>query len=59
DCGFCIRVCPYTKPNTLFHRLIRFYISKNPVNQRIALFFDDLLYGKKIPIPNTNENTFF
>ena len=30
DCGFCIRVCPYTKPNTLFHKLARFYIKRNP-----------------------------
>jgi len=51
DCGFCIRVCPYTKPDTLIHRLVRFYISRNPINQRIALFLDDLFYGRKIPIP--------
>lgn len=48
DCGFCIRVCPYTKPDTLIHRLVRFYISRNPVNQRIALFMDDLFY-KRFP----------
>jgi len=54
DCGFCIRVCPYTKPNTLLHRLVRFYISRNPINQRIALFFDDLLYGRRLPRPRGN-----
>jgi ferredoxin len=47
DCGFCIRVCPYTKPDTLVHRLVRFYISRNPVNQRIALLMDDLFYKRK------------
>jgi reductive dehalogenase len=46
DCGLCIRVCPYTKPDTLLHKLIRFYISRNSLNQRFALFFDDLLYGR-------------
>jgi ferredoxin len=52
DCGFCIGVCPYTKPDTLIHKLVRFYISRNPVNQRIALFLDDLFYGrKKVPGP--------
>lgn len=51
DCGFCIRVCPYTKPNTFIHKLVRFYVSRNSFNQRIALFFDDLFYGRKIPIP--------
>ena len=47
DCGFCIRVCPYTKPDTLMHKLVRFYISRNGLNQRIALFMDDLFYGRK------------
>jgi len=59
DCGFCIRVCPYTKPYTLFHKLVRFYISRNPLNQRIALFFDDFLYGRKIPVPEKNSSGFF
>ncbi|MCK4766177.1 MAG: 4Fe-4S dicluster domain-containing protein [Candidatus Aminicenantes bacterium] len=47
DCGLCISVCPYTKPDTLVHKLVRFYVSRNPVNQRLALFFDDLLYGRR------------
>jgi len=54
DCGFCIKVCPYAKPNNLFHRIIRFYISRNPLNQRLALFFDDLLLGRKFKIPKKN-----
>lgn len=53
DCGFCIRVCPYTKPDTFIHKLVRWYISRNPINQRIALFMDDLFYGRNIPIPKT------
>lgn len=54
DCGFCIRVCPYTKPNTLMHKLVRFYISRNALNQRIALFLDDLFYSRKQPIADKN-----
>lgn len=54
DCGFCIRVCPYTKPNTLMHKLVRFYISRNKLNQRIALFLDDLFYGRKPPLADGN-----
>lgn len=57
DCAFCIRVCPYTKPNTLLHKLVRFYISRNPINQQIALRMDDLFYGrhKKIPAKNPKK----
>jgi reductive dehalogenase len=50
DCGVCISVCPYTKPNTLFHRLARFYVSRNRLNQRVGLFVDDLLYGPRIKL---------
>ena len=56
DCGFCIAVCPYTKPDTFIHKLVRFYISRNPVNQYIALLMDDLFYGRKKPIPAATEN---
>ena len=56
DCGFCIRVCPYTKPNTLFHKLVRFYITRNPVNQKIALLMNNIMYGKKIKPPTKNPN---
>jgi len=59
DCGFCIRVCPYTKPDTLIHKLVRFYISRNVVNQRIALFMDDLFYGRKHPIAKKNPVKMF
>ncbi len=51
DCGFCIRVCPYTKPDTFVHKLVRFYISRNWINQRIALLMDDVFYGRKLPVP--------
>ena len=54
DCGFCIRVCPYTKPNTLMHKLVRLYITRNALNQQIALFFDDLFYGRKLPLADKN-----
>ncbi len=59
DCGLCIAVCPYTKPDTLIHKLVRFYISRNVINQRIALFMDDLLYGRKKSISKVNPKQIF
>jgi reductive dehalogenase len=59
DCGFCIGVCPYTKPDTFLHKLVRFYISRNPINQRIALFMDDLFYGRKKSISPKNPAKIF
>lgn len=58
DCGFCIRVCPYTKPNTLIHKLVRWYISRNPINQHIALLMDDFFYGRSFPIPHQKPKHF-
>ncbi len=59
DCGLCIGVCPYTKPDTLIHKLVRLYISRNALNQKIALFMDDLLYGRYKKIPKTNPDPVF
>ena len=59
DCGMCISVCPYTKPDFLVHRLVRFYISRNCINQRIALFMDDLLYGRRKKIRKNNPDPIF
>ncbi len=59
DCGLCIGVCPYTKPDTLIHKFVRFYISRNAINQRIALFMDDFLYGRIKKIHKTNPTNIF
>lgn len=59
DCGFCIRVCPYSKKDTLVHRLIRAYIARNPVNQRIALVMDDLFYGRKFRLKTSHDQKKF
>ena len=59
DCGLCIAVCPYTKPDTLIHKFVRFYISRNILNQKIALFMDDLMYGRQKKIPRKNPEKIF
>jgi reductive dehalogenase len=47
DCSICLAVCPYSKPDTFYHRVLRFFIRRNPLARRLALFLDNLLYGKK------------
>ncbi|NOZ13962.1 MAG: 4Fe-4S dicluster domain-containing protein [Acidobacteria bacterium] len=54
DCAVCIRSCPFSKPDTPVHRIIRAYIRKNPINQRLALLGDDLFYRRKLKIPSRN-----
>lgn len=56
DCAVCVKVCPYTKPDSLVHRLARWYVGRNPVNQRLALWADDLLYGRRRRLPPASGN---
>jgi reductive dehalogenase len=46
-CGTCIKVCPWNKPYTAFHRTVGWAMRKIPPLRRIGVWGDDLLgYGK-------------
>ena len=47
DCGRCMSVCPYAHPNHFFHNLIRRGIDRSGAFRRLALWMDDLFYGRK------------
>ncbi len=47
DCGKCVKVCPFSHPDNLFHRMIRLGIKISPVFRLFASTMDDLFYGKK------------
>jgi reductive dehalogenase len=47
DCGRCITVCPYSHPDNLFHRFIRWGIKNNLLFRHMAIKLDDLFYGRK------------
>ena len=48
SCSICFRVCAFTKPNTLFHRVIKWFIKYLPQLNRLWVWGDDLFgYGKK------------
>jgi ferredoxin len=46
DCGICMAVCPFSHRNNAFHNLIRWMVRAAPWSHRLALFFDDLVYGR-------------
>ncbi len=48
DCGVCMRVCPYSKPNSPPHPIIRSVIQRSYAARRLAVWGDDLFYGKHI-----------
>ena len=47
DCGRCLSVCPYSHPNNFLHSIVRFGIRNSTIFSRIAIFLDDVIYGKK------------
>ncbi len=46
-CGTCIKVCPWNKPYTLFHKAVGWMMRKSSLARKFAIIGDDLLgYGK-------------
>jgi len=50
DCGRCMAVCPYSHPNNPAHNLVRWAIRRSGAARRVALWLDDVFYGRK-PAP--------
>lgn len=46
DCGLCMKVCPFSHPDSPAHNIIRAGIARSPVARRISIWSDDLFYGK-------------
>jgi reductive dehalogenase len=50
SCGTCIKVCPWNKPFTPFHRFVMWTMRNLPVMRRFAILGDDLMgYGRAEP----------
>jgi 3-chloro-4-hydroxyphenylacetate reductive dehalogenase len=55
-CGTCIKVCPWSKPYTPFHRAVGWAMRHSPLARSIAIWGDDLLgYGK----PDYNDKWWY
>jgi len=50
DCARCVRVCPYSHPDNLFHNIVRFGVHNSALFRLFARKMDDLVYGQK-PLP--------
>jgi len=46
-CGICQVVCPWSKPRTLFHRIVAEIATRIPWSRRFLTKADDLVYGAK------------
>jgi ferredoxin len=47
DCATCMRVCPYSHPDSPAHNLVRFAIRRSSGARRVMLWLDDVFYGEK------------
>lgn len=54
DCGLCMRVCPYSHPPTLMHRIARRGIERSAFARIVSVWGDDLFYGRRLRYPESN-----
>jgi ferredoxin len=47
DCGVCVRVCPFHKPDTPLHRRIRALVRSSTALHRLLVALDDRIYGSR------------
>ncbi|MBN2125732.1 MAG: reductive dehalogenase [Deltaproteobacteria bacterium] len=47
DCSVCMAVCPFSRPNTPLHRLVRLMVAHSALAQGLLPFVDNVLYGKR------------
>jgi epoxyqueuosine reductase len=48
-CGNCIRVCPFNKPDTRFHSMVRWHVKNLPQLNRVYKWMDDAFgYGRQL-----------
>ena len=47
DCARCMKVCPYSHPDNLLHNGIRWGVRNSALFARVALWLDDVFYGKR------------
>lgn len=55
DCAMCLYVCPFSKPNNLFHNFFRAAVSKSSHLQSLSVWGDDFFYGRS---PRRKKNPF-
>ncbi|MBE0648306.1 MAG: hypothetical protein IH596_11030 [Bacteroidales bacterium] len=55
DCARCMAVCPFSHPDTFFHRMVRIGISRSKLFARAAFHLDNLFYGKRPPVKSIPE----
>ncbi|MBW2128790.1 MAG: reductive dehalogenase [Deltaproteobacteria bacterium] len=46
DCSICMAICPFSRPNTFLHKMVRWFVARSPVARKVFPAIDNFLYGK-------------
>ena len=41
DCSICMAICPYSRPNTSLHRIVRWYVRRSQLAQKYFPLVDN------------------
>ena len=47
DCSVCMAICPFSRPDTTLHRIVRWFVTNSYIAQYLFPYIDNFLYGKK------------
>ncbi|MCG8337883.1 MAG: reductive dehalogenase [Proteobacteria bacterium] len=47
DCSICMAICPFSRPDTHFHRMIRWFVAHSPLAKSLFPYLDNIIYGKR------------
>jgi reductive dehalogenase len=47
DCAICMAICPFNRPDTPLHQLVRWMVARSSLARSIFPYIENLIYGKK------------
>jgi len=47
DCSVCMAVCPFSRPDTLSHKMVRYLVARSWAAQTFFPLIDNFIYGKR------------
>ncbi len=47
DCSICMAICPFNRPNSSIHRLVRWMLRNSLLARKLLPFVDNFIYGQK------------
>lgn len=60
DCSICMAICPFSRPDTFLHKIVKLLVAKSRIAQITFPYIDNFLYGKhwrsKTVLPWLNYN---